>query len=92
MHTDRVYMLNDIQAQRRIDGDIHTNKHRNTLLLTDGRSHGASASQNAGHEQVSNLSQSQETCRVVALRQLVLNQAFQLIFKHLSTTTRKDFF
>lgn len=83
MHTASKYTVNDNQAWREIDGDIHEQEHNNTLPLTDGGSQGASPSQCAGHDQVSNLPQSQQTCRIVALCQLVLNQALQLIFKHL---------
>lgn len=83
MHTDRVYALNDNQPQRERDRDIRTLKRETTLPLTDGRSQGASPSQGASHDQVSYLSQRQKTCGVVALCELVLNQAFQLIFKHL---------
>lgn len=83
MRTDSKYTVNDNQALREIDRDIHEQEHYHTLLLTDGWSQGTSPSQCAGHDQVSNLSQSQQTCRIVALCQLILNQAFQFIFKHL---------
>lgn len=64
------------------------NRHTHTQKLTNGGSQGSSSSHGAGHDQVSYLPQSQETRGIVALGHLIMNQTFQLIFKHLETERR----
>lgn len=74
-------------ASLKVYADPHVLSHMyaHTLLLTERRCEGACPSHRTSHDQISYLPKSQQPCWITALSHLILDQAFQLILKHLET-------
>ena len=66
-----------------VDIKAQTHTHTHTHTRTAGGAEGAGAPHGTGCDEVSDVSQCQQACWAASLDSLVLDQALQLLFKHL---------